>query len=325
MCLHGMKSWRLLAPMPHTAGDAIRAAAMSWLTDLIATNGTNVLPWRKLTSGFSYCGETVLLANRPVGIFKPEQITDGAPLSIKQVCPSRAGRFAPYDDRELSSGILEYHFERSGPESCSNRYLATAAGRGTPLILLRGVADALYEVIFPVFIRGLDPLTRTAQIHFGEALDDGFHNAEGDMVAAEPLPRVYRPVEAMVRGHQAAFRTRVLMAYGYRCALTGFPLPDLLEAAHIIPDSRDGEASVRNGIAMSRLHHAAYERNLLGIDPDGRIHLSETVRAARDGPLLDHGLHSLDGRILHLPEFIGHRPKPEFLEIRFSEFCSARR
>lgn len=311
--------------MPHTAGDAIRATAMEWLKVLIATKRTNVLPWGALAAGFSFRGEQVLLANRAVGIFKPRQIDDGAPLSIKQVSPSRAGRRAPYDDRELCSGVLSYHFERSGPESRYNRYLATAAERATPLVLLRGVADALYEVVFPVFIRHMKPLAGTAEIHFGEALDESFRNEEGEILAAEPLPRVYRPVEAMARGHQTAFRTRVLMAYGYRCALTGLPLPDLLEAAHIIPDSRAGEASVRNGIAMSKLHYAAYERNLLGIDPDGRIHLSETVRAARDGPLLDHGLQILDGRTLHLPDFAGHRPKPEFLEVRFSEFRRAAR
>ena len=311
--------------MPHIAGDAIRAAAMSWLTALIAENRTNVLPWSKLAPGFPYQGEDVLLANRAVGIFKPKQIGDGAPLSIKQVSPSRAGRSAPYDDRDLSSGVLEYHFERSGPDSCYNRYLATAAERSTPLILLRGVADALYEVIFPVFIRELNPFAGTAEIHFGEALDDGFRDVEGNMIAAEPLPRVYRPLESKTRGHQAAFRIRVLMAYGYRCALTGLPLPDLLEAAHIIPDARDGEASVRNGIAMSRLHHAAYERNLLGIDSDGMIHLSRTVREARDGPLLDHGLHNLDGQRLHLPEFAGHQPCREFLGVRYEDFLGAAR
>jgi putative restriction endonuclease len=145
------------------------------------------------------------------------------------------------------------------------------------------------------------------------------------MIAAEPLPRNYYPFEGMARGHQAGFRIRVLMAYGYRCALTGLPLPDLLEAAHIVPDARDGEASVRNGIAMSRLHHAAYERNLLGIDPDGKIHLSRMVREARDGPLLDHGLLYLDGRTLSPPVFAGHQPSRDFLAVRYNEFCDAAR
>jgi hypothetical protein len=54
-----------------------------------------------------------------------------------------------------------------------------------------------------------------------------------------------------------------------RCALTNLPLVQLLEAAHIVADSKGGSPRA-DGIAMSTFHHTAYESNLMGIDPDGR-------------------------------------------------------
>ena len=97
-------------------------------------------------------------------------------------------------------------------------------------------------------------------------------------------------------------------------------MTELLEAAHIISDTTGGEASVRNGIAMSALHHSAYEQDLIGISPDGVIHVSERVRAQRDGPLLDYGLVRLDGQPLRLPAFAAHHPNRDFLSARFDEF-----
>jgi len=142
-------------------------------------------------------------------------------------------------------------------------------------------------------------------------------------IVEEPLTRGYSESRSKSRHHQRAFRKRVLLAYGLRCALTGLPLPKLLQAAHIVPDSKEGEASVRNGIAMSYLHHAAFEQNLLGIDPDGLIHLSESLRTTRDGPLFDHGLLRLHRQSIRLPSFQGHLPNRDFLAQRFLEFRNA--
>jgi putative restriction endonuclease len=89
---------------------------------------------------------------------------------------------------------------------------------------------------------------------------------------------------------------------------------------NILPDAADGEASVRNGIAMSALHHAAYEQHLIGIDPEGVVHVSKYVQKTRDGPLLDHGLQRLDGRLLRMPSFAAHQPNPEFLSVRYKDF-----
>ena len=58
-------------------------------------------------------------------------------------------------------------------------------------------------------------------------------------VVTQPIDRRYSTIEAKVRLHQAEFRERVLTAYDRRCAISGLPIPDLLQAAHIIPDRNE--------------------------------------------------------------------------------------
>jgi putative restriction endonuclease len=296
--------------------NAIRLAAGAAIIRLIQARGSNVLDWAQLGDGFEVLGHKVKFAGRAVGIFKPKELSDGAALSIKQVLPSRSGRLAPYDDSDLGEGLLKYRLERSGRD---NRYLAEAFKRKLPLIFLRGVADARYEVIFPVFVEALNFDDGEAVISLNDTSDVGGNAELADMVE-EPIAQRYASGFRKSRLHQRAFRQRVLLAYGLRCALTGLPLPELLDAAHIIPDARGGEASIRNGIALSKLHHVAFETNLLGIDADGRVHLSETVKRTRDGPMFSHGLLQLEGTSIRRPNFEAHWPNRDFLAVRFDEF-----
>jgi putative restriction endonuclease len=54
----------------------------------------------------------------------------------------------------------------------------------------------------------------------------------------------------------------------------------LVQAAHIVPDAEpDGIAAVINGMALCAIHHLAFDRNLLGVDPDGVIHIANRLCA----------------------------------------------
>jgi putative restriction endonuclease len=44
------------------------------------------------------------------------------------------------------------------------------------------------------------------------------------------------------------------------------------------------------GLPLTKIHHAAFDAHLIGIDPDFRIHVSDRLLEIRDGPLLDLGL-----------------------------------
>ena len=82
-----------------------------------------------------------------------------------------------------------------------------------------------------------------------------------------------------------SIREAVITAYGGRCAVSRIPEPLLLDAAHIIEDKdeRLGQLIVTNGIPLSKLHHAAFDAHLIGIDPDYRLHVSDRLVAQHDG------------------------------------------
>jgi putative restriction endonuclease len=97
--------------------------------------------------------------------------------------------------------------------------------------------------------------------------------------------------------------------------------PALLDAAHILPDSHPrGEPIVPNGIALCSLHHAAFDRHILGIRPDRVIEIRQDVLEETDGPMLLHGLQGVHHTALHVPRSAKLAPRVEFLEERYEEF-----
>ncbi|MGI8867651.1 MAG: HNH endonuclease [Mycobacteriales bacterium] len=54
-----------------------------------------------------------------------------------------------------------------------------------------------------------------------------------------------------------------MVAYETRCAVCRIGHRELLDAAHILPDTHPrGEPVVPNGLALCKIHHAAYDRNI---------------------------------------------------------------
>ena len=138
------------------------------------------------------------------------------------------------------------------------------------------------------------------------------------------LERRYALRAVKQRLHQASFREAVITAYSGRCALSGLPEPLLLDAAHIVhdKDERLGQPVVPNGIPLSKIHHAAFDAHLIGIDPDYRLHVSERLLTQKDGPMLE-ALKRLNGGTIFLPNRDSDRPDRDRLAQRFERFKAA--
>jgi putative restriction endonuclease len=96
---------------------------------------------------------------------------------------------------------------------------------------------------------------------------------------------------------------------------------ELLDAAHIIGDTDDrGTPIVQNGLSLCKIHHAAYDSDILGISPDYSVHISRRVLEERDGPMLRHGLQELNGIPIVLPSRLTDRPDPDRLALRFEKW-----
>jgi putative restriction endonuclease len=80
---------------------------------------------------------------------------------------------------------------------------------------------------------------------------------------------------------------------------------------------------VPNGLALCKLHHAAYDRNILGIKPDRIIEIRLDILRESDGPMLQHGLQGFQGRLIHTPRSRNLWPRPDLLAERYELFRKA--
>jgi putative restriction endonuclease len=78
---------------------------------------------------------------------------------------------------------------------------------------------------------------------------------------------------------------------------------------------------VPNGIPLTKIHHAAFDAHLLGIDADYRIHVSERLLGQNDGPMLE-ALKDLHRRLIRAPARPKDLPDRERLAQRFEEFLA---
>ncbi len=222
----------------------------------------------------------------------------------------------PYDDTESSDGLLHYAYRKGDPWTGDNRKLRNAMNTGMPLILFRKEIENIYTPVFPVYVVDDYPEERTFVI----ALDESFMFMK-DVRVMESAQREYAVRLAKQRLHQPAFRTRVMVAYDTRCAVCQLRHGALLDAAHIVPDGHElGSPTVNNGLALCKIHHAAYDQDMLGVTPDYEIQIAVDLLNEIDGPMLKHGLQEMHGKALHLPSKRADRPDREHLAWRYEAF-----
>ena len=289
----------------------VRASAFDWLGMQVSING-DVIPRTVLAQGFQFAGQRVPLLG-PQGIFKPRVME--VPLSIT-TAPN-----GPYDDAFGKDGLLRYRYRGIDPMHRDNRGLRFAMEQSLPLVYLHGLVPGRYVATWPVFIVRDSPET----LVFSVAVDDAQHVglAESGMLLGEAseVRREYVTAVARRRLHQRAFRERVLDAYRHQCALCHLRHDELLDAAHIIPDTEpDGEPVVSNGLALCRLHHAAFDRFFVGVRPDYIIEIRPDLLEETDGPTLKHAIQALHGERIILPRKREEYPAVDLLSTRYDRF-----
>jgi putative restriction endonuclease len=273
----------------------------------------------ELKPGFLFDGERIPLINPQRGIFKPQQMQ--FLLSIKTVFPKPGGKVWYDDQREVHRQIFEgdetidYAFMGQDPGAADNRWLREAFENQVPIIYFLGIAPSRYQAILPTFISGWDSKALKARVAFGVP------DQETLALPETALERRYALRVVKQRLHQASFREAVITAYNGRCAVSSLPEPLLLDAAHIFADKDEtlGQPVVPNGIPLSKIHHAAFDAHLIGIDPDYRVHVSDRLLSQNDGPMLE-ALKGLKGVTIHLPGRIKDRPDQHRLAQRFERF-----
>jgi len=310
--------------MDPTGHDAqLRQAAFEHV-DRVARLQGGILDSNDLGRGFEVDGERIPLVNPQRGIFKPRQMA--GLLSIRTVFPRQGGRVWYDDQREAHSQIyagdevVEYAFMGNDPNSPDNRWLLDAMQHQIPIIYFLGTSPGHYQPIIPTSIVGWHPERLRVHLAFGAIV-----GASAEAVPPDAPERRYALREVKTRLHQASFRDAVLAAYGGRCAISHLPEPRLLDAAHIVVDANEqlGQPIISNGLPLTKLHHAAFDANLIGIDPEFRIHVADKLLEIHDGPFLELGLKQIDGTQIGMPRRPEDRPDRDRLALRFEQFKRA--
>ena len=296
--------------------ERMRLAVFDWLTEQRQDRG-EALP-RTLLEDFQLDGQRVPLMG-PQGIWKPAVCE--LPLSITTIIK---GPYSyTFDDR---SGTLDYAYRGTDPRHRDNVGLRRAMQERVPLVYFHAVQPGSYVAAYPVFVKADNP----GQLSFTMQVDDlgagliaagSAYPSAGDNVDAR---RAYVTRSVRQRLHQVAFRERVIRAYQERCALCLLRHQELLDAAHITPDKDpEGEPIVSNGVALCKLHHAAFDRLFFAIRPDYVIEVRPSILVEVDGPMLVVGLQQIHLKQIYLPRHLIDRPDPRRLERRYAEFRQA--
>jgi putative restriction endonuclease len=292
----------------------IRASTFQYLAELTRELG-DVLPHRALSDGIQFRGRRVPLLG-PQGIFKPALLA--LPLSIT-TAPNH-----PYEDSFTEAGLLHYRYRGTEINHPDNVGLRRARELAKPLVYFHGVVKGRYVAAWPVYVIDDEP----EELTFTVAIDDAVNISYGSMNQTQDseilIRRRYVTSTVRVRVHQRLFRERVLAAYRNACSLCKLAHPVLLDAAHIIPDADvKGEPRISNGLAFCKLHHAAFDKGILGIRPDHVAEIRLDVLEEVDGPMLKHGLQEMHNRKIWVPGAPHLKPDAAALEERYERFRMA--
>jgi putative restriction endonuclease len=290
-----------------------RMAAFRWLSE-VTDGGELPVTWAQLQS-FSVQGQPVTLVGQR-GIWWPAGFS--MPISIR-TAPPQPGRAAPYDDDITDDGLLRYRYFQTDPSHRDNAGLRRAMATATPLIYLKGIRKGVYHASWPAYILSDHPDDLSVLVSI---VDPGELRPDLDPTTITVAERRYYSRLTKQRLHQAAFRVNVLTAYRDSCAMCELKHVELLDAAHIVSDALGGAPIVPNGLALCKIHHAAFDHQIIGLRPDHVLEVREDVLDEIDGPMLRHGLQEMHGRTLALPRRPADRPSREYVEARYEAFLA---
>jgi putative restriction endonuclease len=174
-----------------------------------------------------------------------------------------------------------------------------------------GAAGRFPEPLQAAFARDPRLIDRVAKqlltAHFPESLHQDILDAVGLSLEGDASAGKQRDPN---------FRSAVLLAYQYRCALCSLDLRINnvtigLEAAHIKWHQACGPDAVENGVALCSIHHKLFDLGAFTFESSRRVLVSE--RVSGNGPF-EHVLLQHHGQQMNVPLRREHQPRPEFVQ-----------
>jgi hypothetical protein len=289
--------------------------ALRWFHDRAGT----IQPWPSPLPNETY------LVTKAKGIHKPRW-TEYA-LSVRQVMSSlyNDGSIQRYAD---GSWTYMYHQEES-PDGLSDSLFTNAAllcclQDGVPVGVLIQVEEkprVKYEVLGLAFVRGweggyffLESISSNSMTLSGSPRAELKHlqqlslEQDGSFEPANILDgRQYTLASIVRRQGQQDFRNRLLIAYERRCAVSGLQVPEVLEAAHIVPYRGISTNHVQNGLLLRADLHTLFDVGLVSINSANMsVLISPSLRGSE--------YEAIEGCKIYLPQAKSDQPSIEALD-----------
>lgn len=120
---------------------------------------------------------------------------------------------------------------------------------------------------------------------------------------APPTGPTEQQATVAVRRGQQFFRQIILNAFDGRCCITGIDVRILLVASHIKPwgSFPEERPNIQNGLCLSRLHDAAFDRGLISFDDDCRLLLGCELTKNLHQPSLEQNFGKYAGKRITIP------------------------
>lgn len=114
------------------------------------------------------------------------------------------------------------------------------------------------------------------------------------------------------------FRSRILRAYEYRCAVTGWDLRvghalAGLEAAHIMWHVAEGPSTETNGLALNSLHHKLFDLGAFTLSLEEEVPLILVSQECHGGTAVESMLLGYHRKPIRPPQDPGWLPNREFV------------
>jgi putative restriction endonuclease len=276
-----------------------------------ANDGDGMLSRAEL-GRFAYAGKAIRVIDTQGGIWNPTE-SWGLGEELRATLSINTTNARKYEDREIPGGLWKYDYQ-SGGTAGKNTKMRKAMEFQFPLIWFLQQDTGRY-VPYKVFI--INDFPEESYCLIAPDLSLASASRSESLIERRYAQRIMKQ-----RLHQPAFRARVINAYETKCAICRLGHGQLLDAAHITPDSDEtSSTSVTNGLSLCKIHHTAYDIKILGIDPDYIVHIRHDILNENDGPMLEHGIKGMDQTKLWVPHTQEERPDPARLEVRFKEFA----
>lgn len=183
------------------------------------------------------------------------------------------------------------------------------------------IAIAFRPDFFVEYVRNLEALHTFGQSQQDLAIleevtrTEVIPNTETIQQVSIPRQEIVQTISKKQRDN--SFRARVLRAYNYRCAFSGIQLK-LIDAAHIVPVSYDTSTDeTSNGIALSAIHHKAYDKGLITFNEKYKIIFNKSNAEKLKELHLDGGLKKFlnDLRpVIDTPPALTDRPNVNYIK-----------